>query len=600
MAPPRPTLIYDGDCGICRRWVESWAALTGDAVEYRPYQTAAADYPSIPLETFRRSIQLVEPDARVYAGAAATFRVLRHAPRRGAWWWLYTRVPGFASLAESAYAFLARRRGLLSGVTALLWGTLEPPRYDLVRFVFLRGIGLIYFAAFASLAVQILGLIGHDGILPLVSFLGALHRNFGSAAYALVPTAFWLDASDTAIFGGTFLGMALALLVVANVAVRPSLVALFALYLSYTYAGQAFTTFQWDALLLEAGFLAIFLPGGSVTLVWLYRWLVFRYVFMAGTAKVVSGDVSWQSFEALRYHFMTQPLPTPLAWYAAQLPHWMLAAATAGTLVIEVMLVFLVFAPRRPRMFAAGCIIVFQFLIVLTGNYNFFNLLTILLCVFLFDDAALRRLLPKALASRVAIVRATRTATRAAAALALIVIPVGVDRISRLLAQRPLPLVERMTDALAPLLIVNSYGLFANMTTSRPEIILEGSADGVQWTEYTFRYKPGPLTRRPSWNVPHQPRLDWQMWFAALDGAPQERWIAGLVYRLLEGSGPVVDLLATNPFPNQPPRFVRATLYDYRFTDAATRSATGAWWTRRDPQPYFPAVSLADFTIPAQ
>jgi hypothetical protein len=394
--------------------------------------------------------------------------------------------------------------------------------------------------------------------------------------------------------------MTLALLVVANVAVRPALIVLFALYLSYTYAGQAFMTFQWDLLLLEAGFLAIFLPAGSPIVVWLYRWLVFRYVFMAGAAKIVSGDLSWRSFEALRYHFMTQPLPTPLAWYAAQLPHWMLAIGTAATLVVEVVVIFLAFAPRRPRMFAASCVIVFQLLIVLTGNYNFFNLLTILLCVFLFDDAALRKVMPARLLSRVRVVHPTRIATRVAAVVALVVLPVGLDRVSRLLAQEPLPVVEFLTDAINPLLVVNSYGLFANMTTTRPEIVLEGSADGVHWREYEFRYKPGSTTRRPPWNIPHQPRLDWQMWFAALDGASQERWIAGLVYRLLAGSRPVLDLLAENPFPDHPPRFVRATLYDYRFSDAATRAATGQWWTRRPVEPFFPAVSLADFATPSR
>jgi hypothetical protein len=250
-------------------------------------------------------------------------------------------------------------------------------------------------------------------------------------------------------------------------------------------------------------------------------------------------------------------------------------------------------------MLAAWCVIAFQLLIVLTGNYNFFNLLTILLCVFLFDDAALRRVLPARLASRIRAVHPTRIATRIAAVLALVVLPVGVDRISRLLAQKALPVVGSVTDAIDPLLVVNAYGLFANMTTTRPEIVLEGSDDGVQWREYEFRYKPGSTTRRPPWNIPHQPRLDWQMWFAALDGASQERWIAGLVYRLLTGSRPVLGLLASNPFPDHPPRFVRATLYDYRFSDAATRAATGQWWTRRVVEPFFPVVSLADFARPS-
>src|SRR5262249_42644841 len=237
-------------------------------------------------------------------------------------WWLYAHLPGFAPIAEWAYRYFARRRGLLNRLSKLLWGpALEPDRYGIVTWVFLRGLGLVYFAAFASLAVQIRGLVGSDGVLPLEPYLRAVLDHFGADAYRIVPTLFWLDASDTALVGGTGVGMALAVLVIAGVAVRPALVGLFALYLSYTYARQAFMTFQWDLLLLESGFLAIFATGGSRIIVWLYRWLVFRYLFMAGAAKIVSGDATWRGYSALDYHFETQPLPTPLAWYAAQLPH---------------------------------------------------------------------------------------------------------------------------------------------------------------------------------------------------------------------------------------------------------------------------------------
>ena len=390
----RPTLIYDGECGICTRWVRYWERLTRGRVDYRPYQDAAEDYPSIPRDDFRHAIQFIEADGRQYAGAAATYRVLRYAPGRGGWWWCYSHVSGFAPAAEWAYNFFARRRDLLNTLTKLLWGPLEPARYDLVSFVFLRGLGVIYFAAFASLYVQILGLVGSGGIVPLESYLRWAYERLGNAAYHALPTLFWLDASDTAIVAGTLAGMALALLVTVGIATRPALIGLFALYLSYTHAGQDFMTFQWDLLLLESGFLAIFLPGGSRVVVWLYRWLVFRYVFMAGAAKLVSGDLTWRHLTALEYHFETQPLPTPLAWYAAHLPRFALGGATAAVLIIEVGIVFLIFAPRRLRAMAAWCVIGFQLLTTLTGNYNFFNLLTILLCVFLFDDAAVRRVLP--------------------------------------------------------------------------------------------------------------------------------------------------------------------------------------------------------------
>jgi predicted DCC family thiol-disulfide oxidoreductase YuxK len=591
---PRPTLIYDGDCGICRYWVEYWERLTRGQVDYRAYQDAAQDYPSIPLGDFRRAIQLIEPDGERYAGAAATYRVLRYAPGRRAWWWFYAHVPGFAPAAEWAYDALSRRRDLLNTLTKILWGPLEPARYRLVSFLFLRGLGVIYFAAFASLYVQILGLVGSGGILPLEPYLRWVYERLGNDAYYAVPTLFWLNASDSVLTAGTLVGMALAVLVTVGIANRPALVGLFALYLSYTHAGQEFMTFQWDSLLLESGFLAIFLPGGSRIVVWLSRWLVFRYVFMAGAAKLVSGDPTWRDLTALEYHFETQPLPTSLGWYAAHLPRFVLEGATAAALIVEVGLVFLIFAPRRLRMTAAWCVIGLQLLIMLTGNYNFFNLLTLLLCVFLFDDAAIRRVLPTRLVTDHRALGPSRAATAIATAIAMIVVPIGIHRIWQLFAPSELPVIGRMSRAVDPLLIVNPYGLFANMTTARPEIVVEGSDDGQIWREYDFRYKPGELTRAPPWNIPHQPRLDWQMWFAALGDIRQQWWFLNFVRRLLENGAAVLALLASNPFPDHPPKYVRAVLYDYRFSDPQLRAATGQWWTRRREDLYLQAITLTE------
>jgi predicted DCC family thiol-disulfide oxidoreductase YuxK len=592
------TLVYDGECGICRYWVDYWRGLTKERVVYRPYQDAAGDFPAIPLEAFPHSIQFIEPDGRVYSGAAATFRVLHDVPGHAAWWWLYSRLPTFAPASECAYNFFSRRRGMLNRVSKVLWGpALEPERYELVSWVFLRLFGAIYVAAFASLGVQIQGLVGRGGILPLPDYLEAAHRAFGSAAYRILPTLFWLNASDTALVAGTVVGVLLGFLVILDLWTRPALIGLFVLYLSYVYAGQDFMSFQWDLLLLEAGFLAIFLTGGSRILIWLYRWLLFRYLFLAGAVKLLSGDASWRDLTALEYHFWTQPLPTPLAWYAAQFPHWLLAVGTTATLAVELGSVFLIFLPRRLRAVAACSVLLFQSLILLTGNYNFFNLLSMLMCVFLFDDAALRRVIPQRVVSWVRR-RATypgRAATVTATVLALIVVPAGVDRIWQALTRTDLPLAGFISATISPLSIVNFYGLFAMMTTARPEIVIEGSADGQSWREYVFRYKPGPVSRPPLWNIPHQPRLDWQMWFAALGGAGENPWFESLMVRLLESSPPVLALLDSNPFPDRPPKFVRAKVYDYRFADQRMHAATGQWWVRQLQGWYFPQVGLADF-----
>jgi len=594
----RPTLVYDGDCGICRTWIDYWRLLTGDKIAYRPYQEAAGDFPLIPVANFKDAMQLIEPDGSVYSGAAATFRLLSYAPSRGAWWWLYRHVPGFAGLSEWAYSFLSRRRGLLAGATHLLWGrTLEPERYDLVSWLFLRGLGLIYVAAFVSLALQIRGLVGHDGILPLAEYLAAARDGWGPVAYWRLPTLFWLDASDTALIAGAIVGIALGVLVTVGIFERLSLAALFVLYLSYVYAGQLFMSFQWDLLLLEAGFLAIFLVGGSRIVIWLYRLLLFRFLFLAGLVKLASGDPTWRQLTALDYHFWTQPLPTPLAWYAAQLPHWLLAGGTAAALIIELVAVVLIFLPRRPRMFAAVLVLLFQLAILLTGNFNFFNLLTVLLCLFLFDDQGLRRLVPAGLAARIEnrTPRPGPAATATAAIVALVTVPLGLNLIFTPLAGRNLPMVGPVAEALSPLLIVNPYGVFATTTTTRPQIVIEGSDDGQTWRAYVLPYAPGPVARAPTRNIPYQPRLDWQLWFAAYGSPGENRWIERLLQRLLEGSPPVLALVAENPFTAHPPKYVRALLYDYRFTDAQEGALSGDWWVRRLEGTYYPSTSLADF-----
>jgi predicted DCC family thiol-disulfide oxidoreductase YuxK len=593
MAEARATFIFDGDCGICRTWVDYWRRLTGNRVVYRPYQEAARDYPAIPADAFPHAVQLVEPGGEVLSGAAATFKLLSYASSRGAWWWLYRHVPGFAPVSEAAYDFLSARRGLLAWFTHLLWGRkLELDRYDLVAWLFLRGLGLVYLAAFISLAVQILGLVGAQGILPLGEYLAAAHQGWGADAYWRLPTLFWLDASDAALLTGAWLGIALAALLTLGILQRVALAGLFALYLSFVYAGQIFMTYQWDMLLVEAGFLATFLTGGSRIVVWLFRLLLFRFLFLAGLVKLASGDPTWQQLTALDYHFFTQPLPSPLAWYAAQLPHWLLAAGTAAALIIELVAVALIFLPRRPRMLAAALVIGFQLLIMLTGSYNWFNLLTILLCLFLLDDQALRRLVGTNFAAAIVALapRPGRVATAIAAALALVAVPVGLNLVYGSLSGRNIPVAGAMTEALAPLLIVNPYGLFATTTTTRPVIILEGSDDNRTWREYVLPFLPGPIERAPKWNIPYQPRLDWQLWFAGYSAPGQQRWLERLMLRLLEGSPHVVALFAETPGAG-PPKYVRTQLYDYRFAPAGSVD----WWERRLEGMFIPGLTLEDF-----
>ncbi|MGH8266185.1 MAG: lipase maturation factor family protein [Steroidobacteraceae bacterium] len=595
-AGPRPLLIYDGDCGFCTYWARYWQKLTGERVDYRPYQDVAAQYPAIPRADFQRAVQYLAPNGQRASAAEASFLVLGHARGKGLWLALYRRLPGFAHLAERAYAFIAAHRLGMHRISLCLWGRdYAPPQHALVSAVFLRLFGLIYLSAFISFGVQAQGLIGSRGILPLAELVAAVGRAVGPERFFLMPMVFWFNASDLAIQAVCWAGAGLSLLLVFNLLPRLSLFLLYVLYLSLLYGGQAFMTYQWDTFLLEAGFLALLLSFAATPGIWLLRWLLFRFMFMSGVVKLLSGDPNWGNLSALSYHFLTQPLPTPLAWYAAQLPPGALRLATAGTFFVELALPLLIFCPRRLRFGAACGILLLQSGILLTGNYNWFNLQTMLLCVLLFDDAAVKRILPRRLVQRLP-GRADRAAPRRAvtvivSVVALLIVFCSLVQMDERFGGEP-PAVARALDQLIePLHIVSSYGLFAVMTTQRDEIVIEGSYDGVEWREYEFRYKPGDVARRPPWNIPHQPRLDWQMWFAALDDPRRLRWFPRFLERLLRNEPSVTALLQKNPFAVRPPRYLRARFYDYRYADRGEK-ARGLWWERRSLGLYFPVVRL--------
>jgi len=593
----KPTLIYDGDCGFCAYWARYWQKLTQDRVNYAPYQEAAARFPQISIPEFQRAVQYIAPDGKVASAAEASFLTLSHARGKGFWLALYRNIPGFAAVCERTYAFIASRRPAFYRLSLWLWGRdFRPPRFELVSWFFLRAIGLIYFVAFASFGMQALGLIGSHGILPLSDFVEAIKQHFGAERYWLFPMVFWLASGDLAIQLICWAGAALSLLLVFNVLPRLCLLLLYALYLSIFYAGQDFLTFQWDLLLLESGFVALLLSFTPQIGIWLLRWLLFRFMFLSGAVKLLSGDPTWWSLSALSYHFQTQPLPTPIAWYADHLSPGTLMVATAATFVIELLLPFFIFCPRRLRFVAAFGFLLLQICISLTGNYNFFNLLTMILCISLFDDAAFQKIFPQRVAQslqqRTPRIEPGKSASFVAFSLALAIVFVSSGQLYTRFSGRMPKLVAKAEYAIAPLRVVNIYGVFAVMTTERHEIIIEGSDDGVQWKEYAFKYKPGDVKRRPPWNIPHQPRLDWQMWFAAL-GTPQDNpWFSDLLRCLLENSPDVIALLDGNPFPDKPPRFVRALLYDYRFSNPEQKKREGNWWVRQLSGLYYPAVGL--------
>jgi hypothetical protein len=452
--------------------------------------------------------------------------------------------------------------------------------------LFSKALAIIYMTAFASFAIQARGLIGGQGILPLGDFLNGVWGQLGGGSFWRVPTVFWWLRSDGAVVGACWCCAAVA---VATALVRPNgliqralLGVLFAGYLSVVSAGQIFMGYQWDYLLLEAGFLAIFLTPDP-TRVWLFQWLLFRLMFESGAVKMQSEDETWRNLTAMTYHYYTQPLPTPLAWFFAQAPLAFQKLSTLVVLFTELILPFGFLGPRWVKLICAIGAAALQLLILLTGNYTFFNFLTIALCLLLVDDRFLGH------SPSVDAPRANRFVT---AALFLFIMTLSCAGLAGMF-HTPLPNpLAKLQQRVAPFGIVNEYGLFANMTTTRIEITVEGSDDGENWKPYVFRFKPDEPGRMPRWAAPYQPRLDWQMWFAALGTHQENPWFQHFVVRLLEASPPVLALLETDPFHGRPPRFIRASAAEFHFTDWETRRRTGDWWKREQKGLYFPVVSL--------
>ena len=602
--PPKPLLVYDGDCAFCKLWVARWQEETGDAVEYAPLQEAASRFPEVPRAEFERAVQLIEPDGRVWSGAAAVYRSLG-AGGRGLNRWSYERVPGFAAASEFAYRLIAGHRDLAHRVTWLLWGNdVRRPTYFHARRLFLHALGVIYLIAFLSFWFQADGLIGTGGILPLPRFFEAAQAELGGQAWRTLPTLCWFNSSNAFLHLLCGMGVAFSVLLIIGIVPVLGLVLLFVLYLSLTIAGQTFFSFQWDILLLETGFLAIFLApwrwwmrGDRLTPVarpalFLLQFLLFKLMLMSGVVKLTSGDPSWWNLSALDYHYWTQPLPTVLGWWADHSPEWVRHFSTAATLVIEILLPILIWFPRRLRLLAAGLFVLVQIVIGLTGNYTFFNLLTIALCLLLIDDAVWPR--SASLTSITPPASNRGWSFWPAVAVIVLTMPLNAFLIfNGFLPGAPWPAaIERLYGVVAPLQIVNGYGLFRVMTKDRPEIMIEGSEDGIEWKPYVFKWKPGPLERMPAFVEPHQPRLDWQMWFAALSDVRQNPWFFGLAFRLLENAPDVTRLLGKNPFPDKPPRYIRAELYRYRFSTLGERRQSGRWWEREDLREYLSTVSL--------
>ena len=439
-----------------------------------------------------------------------------------------------------------------------------------VRNVFLRLLGVVFVVAFASLAVQARVLWGSHGLLPACS---------GAAVDGPTVFRFWCD--DTALVAVAWIGAGVSLGLVFLVATRWCLVVCWALYLSYVGVGQDFLGFQWDNLLLESAFFAFFVaswrldgrraPPPHPVGVFLMQWLLLRLMVESGAAKLLTGDPTWRDLTAMASYYETAPLPTWVGWWMHQLPLGFHEASSAMTFVVELALPLFVWGPRPLRRIAFAGIVAFQAFVVLTANYGFFNYLSAAVALWMLDDRDLGVRDPAART-------ASLPATLAFTATALVLVPVSLVPFVPFLHSPALVAATRTIDVvLDRWRSINAYHLFASMTLVRREPIFEGTADGTTWKPYVFRWKPGPVDRAPAFVAPHQPRVDFQLWFLFLGHGAH--YAETLLDRMLHDPDAVAPLFVENPFPDRPPIAVRIAAYRYRFSDRATRDATGAWWT---------------------
>ena len=485
----------------------------------------------------------------------------------------------------------------------------DRPTYYLTRFLILRLLGAIYAIAFLVAINQILPLIGSNGLTPVDTYLKNIIQALGSqsAGFRRLPSLFWFTHSDTALLTAAWIGFILSLVVVAGFANAPIMTGLWILYMSFVNAGQEWYGFGWEIQLLETGFLAIFLcplldmrpfpkRPPPFQIIVLFRWLIFRIMLGAGLIKL-RGDQVWRNGTALFYHFETQPLPGPLSRWFHFLPRTMLKLGVWYNWLAELVAPLFVFWPRIARHIAAGIIIGLQFVLILSGNLSFLNWLTIVPALACFDDGAWSAILPKKLVKKAQTASETaepsRPMTIAAWVVTGIIILLSIQPAFNLLSPNQI-----MNTSFDPLNLVNTYGAFGSVGEERLNIVFEGTSDEIPndsaaWKEYPYKGLPVALDKRPPQVAPYHLRFEWQMWFAAMSTPDEYPWTLTLIKKLLHNDPGAVGLFAANPFPDKPPRYIRAVLYRYSF--AKPGNSDGHVWNRtRIGAPWLPAMSAED------
>jgi Lipase maturation factor len=474
--------------------------------------------------------------------------------------------------------------------------------YQITRFVILRLLGFVYVIAFLVAAKQLVALVGDHGLTPANHFLHLIQTHFGwrTSAAVHVPTLFWFGISDRALLIFSWVGLAISLVVLGGYANAIVLAILWAMYMSIVHVGQIWYGYGWETQLLETGFLSIFLcplldlrpfPARPppILVIWLFRWLGFRIMLGAGLIKL-RGDPCWRDLTCLYYHYETQPIPNPISRYLHFAPQWFHKLGVLWSHFIELIVPWFSLGPRHVRHVAGLLLVSFQIILIISGNLSFLNYITIIPFLACFDDSFWRRIIPARFVRRMFEAEPSRPHFGFSVALAMLVAWLSVAPVMNMISPGQL-----MNSSFDPFDLVNTYGAFGSVGKERNEIVFEGTEDTIitgdtKWREYEFVAKPSAPDRRPSFIAPYQPRIDWQIWFAAMASPADYPWTLHFVWKLLHNDEGTLSLLASNPFPNAPPHYIRARLYRYRFAPPGDPT----WWQREPMGEWLPALSTND------
>jgi hypothetical protein len=604
---PFPLLIYDGECGFCKKVAERILFLSNHTISILPFQEAPLidkeeldkeekggdgkekerTFLPIRKEDAEKEVYLFLSPTTFFRGARAFLELSRWGIGDPFFLFLYTRWEGLALFSEKLYQWVARHRHFAGRITHLLFGdSFLPPGYRRTIRILLASLSIVYCFAFLSLLVQARGLYGNDGIFPVVEYFSFLRKN--GVRFSDLPSLLWLSPHYSTLTFLLFGGIIVSILSLFYPHFFFYLL-LFLFYLSVVNGGWIWMNFQWDYLLLEGGFLAVVVSlfrkewdRYGFFLLLPFRALLFKLLFLSGIRKILGGDPSWKDLTALTYHFFTQPLPHSGTIFFHHLPVPILKGGVLFTYFVECLLPFFAFSPWFLRRFLFFGNLLFQILLILSGNFGFFNYLTIALSFSLFTDRSLPLFSPPSLPP------SSRLGKKRALLAIVVYLTVG-EIVSSSWEPKPFPM-QTLFHPLIKINALNRYGLFVHMTKDRLEIVFEGSRDGVHFLPYPFRYKPWKEDTISPILPFHMPRFDWQLWFASLSTCFKERWVYRVLLGLKENEEGTLSLFDGNPFSTYPPAVVRARIIRFRFTSLKTFLQSGKYWETEDLGLFCPPV----------